>query len=166
MRIKFTEGARQLGIPPLQVLVELAAMNQPSEECWPEFDDGFVETLRERRRIRAGLPPKVSTAISSSAPPTDAPLPVSIGAAAILDKLVRKGYGLKSVRIFTLLQKWVHDSTHDDVDELIGRGNLEWTDPGRTAVNLLANRLPDTERIVELYRRKQKEGLLNRGNEG
>jgi hypothetical protein len=66
-----------------------------------------------------------------------------------------KGYGLKSVRVFTLIQKWVHGTTEDHVRELIRRGNLEWTDQERTGVNLVADRMPDTERIVDAYRRRQ-----------
>ena len=153
MKIKYTDVARHLGVPPLQVLVELASMNQPWEDCWPVCDDGFIETLRERRRIRAGLAPRAFAPAPEPAPTTSsANLPVSAGAAAILDKLLRKSYGLKSVRVFTLLKKWVHDSKEEDIEELVERGNLQWTDPSRSSVNLAANRLPDTERIVDLYR--------------
>ena len=61
------------------------------------------------------------------------------------------------MRVFTLLQKWVHQASDEDVKELIQRGNLEWTDATiRTAVNLVADKLADTERIVELYRRMQR----------
>lgn len=154
MRVNFVAAAKQLGIPPLQVLVELAAMNQPWVECWPELDEGFVETLRERRRIRAGLAPRVPDPSPTHHPRVSAAsLPVSRGAAAILDKLLRKSYGLRSVRVFTLLQKWCHDSREDDVQALVNRGNLEWTDSSRSGVNLVANALPDTEQLVDLYRR-------------
>jgi len=155
MRINCLEAASQLGIAPLQVLVELAAMNQPWEECWPEFEEGFVSTLRERRRLRMGLPPAPHraqpTAISYPTKPTRT-LPVSDLAAAILDKLMRKNYGLKSVRAFTLTQKWVHGASSEHVEELIERGNLEWSDPDRTTVNLVASKLADTEQIVEILR--------------
>jgi len=155
MRVKYTDVARRLGVSPLQVLVELASMNQPWEDCWPACDEGFVETLTERRRVRAGLAPRAFNPAPEPAPTSPvAALPVSDGAAAILDKLMRKSYGLKSVRIFTLLKKWVHDSKEEDIEELVERGNLQWTDPSRSSVNLAANRLHDTEGIVDIYRRK------------
>lgn len=84
-------------------------------------------------------------------------LPVSEPAAAILDKLLRKSYGLKPVRVFTLIKKWVHSANQDHIDELIKRGNMEWTDNSlKTSVNLVADRLADTERIVEILRRAQR----------
>jgi hypothetical protein len=152
MRVSYLESATVLGIPPLQVLVELAAMNQPWAECWPICDEGFVQTLAERRRLRMGF--SVSSPRSGARPAVAAPeqLPVSTFAAAILDKLLRKSYGLKSIRVSTLVQKWVHGATKDHVQELLERGNLEWSDTGKSTVNLVADRLPDTERIVDVYR--------------
>ena len=151
MRLSYLEAATALGVPPLQVLVELAAMNQPWEDCWPVCDQGFVQTLGERRRLRMGF--SVASPRSGSQTLEVAPerLPVSPLAAAILDKLLRKSYGLKSIRVSTLVQKWVHGATKDHVQELLDRGNLEWSDTGST-VNLVADRLLDTERIVDIYR--------------
>lgn len=155
MRISYLDAASALGVSPLQVLVELAAMNQPWTECWPDCDDGFVHTLRERRRMRMGF-------VSATAKPAPRPnpssaddLPVSEPAAAILDKLLRKSYGLKSIRVFTLVKKWVHGATESDIRELVRRGNLDWSDPARSTVNLVASRLLDTEYIVEIYRRRK-----------
>lgn len=155
MRIPLREAARQLGLPPLQVLVELAAMDQPPGEGFPDVDQGFVETIRQRRQIRMGLQPTATRpqASPSASPPATEPLPVSREAAAILDKLWRKGYGLKPIRVFTLVRKWVHEATEDHVRELIDEGYLEWTDEGdRTTVNLVAGRLADTERVAERFR--------------
>lgn len=156
MNVSCVELARRLGVPPLQVLVELAAMNQPWTECWPGCDEGFAATLVERRRVRMGLAPRSPGLSMPESPmtPASAELPVSEAAGAILDKLLRKSYGLKSVRVFTLLKKWIHQASETDIKELIQRGNLEWTDAGRTAVNLVASKLADTERIVDLYRRR------------
>lgn len=151
MRFSYLEAATALGVAPLQVLVELAAMNQPWEDCWPGCDEGFVQTLGERRRLRMGF--SVASPTSRSQPVEATPeLPVSPLAAAILDKLLRKSYGLKSIRVSTLVQKWVHGATKDHVQELLDRRNLEWSDTGKVTVNLVADRLPDTERIVEVYR--------------
>lgn len=155
MHIAYSELARRLRISPLQVLIELAAMQQPWDGCWPECDDGFEATIHEQRRVRLGLPP---TAIRSrGAGPQVAPLdrlPVSEAAAAILNKLVTKGYGLKPVKVFTLTQKWVHSATERDIRELVDRGNLEWTNAERQTVNLVADRMGDTEAIVDTYRRR------------
>ena len=156
MRVHYFDAAAELGVPPLQVLVELAAMNQPWEECWPECDEGFVATVRERRRVRMGFTPESGKPQPATSPRQEDKLPVSDLAAAVLDKLLRKSYGLKSVRVFTLVQKWVHGSTEAHIRELVQRGNLEWTDAARSlAVNLVASRLSDTEYIVEIYRRRQ-----------
>jgi hypothetical protein len=154
VRIQLREVAIQLGLPPLQVLIELAAMGQPPGECYPEVDEGFVETIRQTRRVRMGLPaaPPRPHPTHRAAAPAPGPLPVSPEAAAILDKLWRKGYGLKPVKVFTLVQKWVHEANEDHVRELVERGYLEWTDPDRDVVNLVAGRLADTERVVEQYR--------------
>jgi hypothetical protein len=62
---------------------------------------------------------------------------------------------MKPVRVFTLLQKWVHEATAADVEALVARGNLEWSEGLDQAVNLVASRLPDTDRIVGIYRRRQ-----------
>jgi hypothetical protein len=103
MKIALHAMALTLGVSPLQLLIELAAMKQPVEDCWPECEDGFEATIRTRRRLRAGFPDTPPTHFSGpstlEAPPS---LPVSRAAAAILDKLVRKNYGLKPVRISTL----------------------------------------------------------------
>jgi hypothetical protein len=152
MRLSYLEAATALGVPPLQVLVELAAMNQPWEECWPSCDEGFVQTLGERRRLRMGFSAFSPRSAAQPVEATPEQLPVSPFAAAILDKLLRKSYGLKSIRASTLVQKWVHGATKDDVQELLERGNLEWSDAGKSTVNLVADRLPDTERIVDVYR--------------
>lgn len=141
------------------MLVELAGMSQPWVDCWPECDDAFAGTLAERRRIRMGLSPRLHVRpVNPEPPPIDEEkLPVSEPAAAILDKLLRKSYGLKPVRVFTLVQKWVHQANEDHVEELMERGNLEWTDASlKTTVNLVADRLADTERIVEIFRRVQR----------
>jgi aryl carrier-like protein len=102
-----------------------------------------------------GLPVQSGRQAKSPPPKIEASLPVSDHAAAILDKLLRKSYGLKSVRVFTLIKKWVHGSSDSDIRELVERGNLQWTDDGRTAVNLASERLQDTEHIVEIYRRQR-----------
>ncbi len=158
MKIPLREAARTIGLPPLQVLVELAAMDQPPGECFPDVDQGFVETIRQRRQVRMGLLPAPARmhAPPSASPPAAGPLPVSREAAAILDKLWRKGYGLKPIRVFTLVRKWVHEATEDHVRELVDEGYLEWTDDGdRTTVNLVAGRLADTERVAERYRAQE-----------
>lgn len=159
MKVAYLHAAAVLGVSPLQVLVELAAMNQPWEECWPAFDEGYVDTLRARRRLRMGFVATPERPTPRPSATADERLPVSELAAAILDKLLRKGYGLKSVRVSTLVQKWVHGTTEEQIWELVQRGNIEWTEGARggarSAVNLVTSRLPDTEHIVEVYRRQQ-----------
>lgn len=158
MKVSYRILARNLGLPPLQVLTELAALGQPWEECWPNCEDEWEPTIRDVRRRRMGLPatgaPRLSSAPSMTGRAEDR-LPVSAASAAILDKLLRKNYGLKPVRVFTLLKKWMHEGSEADVEALVDRGNLEWTEGHRDAVNLVAAKLADTESIVELYRRRQ-----------
>lgn len=161
MQIPYAELGRRLGLAPLQVLVELAAMRQPWEECWPLCDDGFEATIKEQRRIRLGLPitaPRIDRRATTEKRVTERSLPVSEAAAAILNKLISKGYGLKPVKVFTLIKKWVHMATEEDVRELVHRGNLGWTDPERSAVNLVADNMADTETIVEIFRHRQRSG--------
>jgi hypothetical protein len=88
---------------PLRVLVELAAMSQPGGDRWPGCDDAFEGTLAERRRIRMGLLPRLYARPGiATLPSGEEKLAVSEPAAAILDKLLRKSYGLKPIRVFTL----------------------------------------------------------------
>jgi hypothetical protein len=161
MPTEYAEVARRLGISPLQVLVEMAAMRQPWEECWPACDEGFEATIKEQRRVRLGLPLPShrpdGRAVKQSAIAGQS-LPVSEPAAAILNKLVAKSYGLKPVRVFTLINKWVHAATEADVRELVHRGYLAWANPERDAVNLVADRMAETEMIAEMYRRRQRSG--------
>lgn len=161
MQIPYSELARRLGISPLQVLIELAAMRQPREECWPACDEGFEATIKEQRRNRLGLPitpPRTAGRATTEKRVTERSLPVSEAAAAILNKLISKGYGLKPVKVFTLIKKWVHVATEEDVRELVHRGNLGWTDPERSAVNIVADKMADTEMIVEIFRHRQRGG--------
>ena len=155
MKKSFVEASGELGVVPLQVLVELAAMSQPWDECWPEVDEGFINTLKERRRFRMGF--SVTQVRSSLRQQEEIieRLPVSEFAAAILDKLHRKAYGLKPIKIFTLIHKWVHGASEDHVHELIKRGNLAWVENGRTTVILVADRLQDTENIAKLFQRSK-----------
>lgn len=155
MKVRYLDAATALGVAPLQVLVELAAMNQPHEDCWPECDEGFIQTLRERRRLRMGFPAIApSRPVDEGGSQPDQRLPLSESAAAILDKLVRKSYGLKSVRVNTLVQKWMHAPSDEGIRELVQEGFLEWSDGDRSRVNLVGSMLAETERIVELYRKR------------
>jgi hypothetical protein len=159
MPVQYVEVAGRLGIAPLQVLVELAAMQQPWGQCWPECDEGFEATIKQQRRFRLGLPipahrpdgPTVQEARLA-----ERSLPVSERAAEILNKLVAKNYGLKRVKVFTLINKWVHEATEDDVRDLVHKGYLAWTDPDeRDAVQLVADRMAEIESIADAYRRRR-----------
>jgi hypothetical protein len=160
MRIDYRVIAETLGISPIQILVELASMSQPIEECWPACEEGFQDTIRARRRTRAGFD-EVQASPRRGRPSdvsTTGALLVSRPAAAVLDKLLRKNYGLKSVRVFTLTKKWVHGSSAEDVEALVRRGNLLWSDSTHESVTLDPTRLADTEEIVAAYRALPSDG--------
>lgn len=152
MKVPLNEIARKTGLSNIQVLFELALMGQPPDQCWPECDDGFVQTLLLRHKANF-VAPEASASNDSSEPSTDnKALPISVRAAEILNKLMSKKYGSKPIQVFTLTKKWVHGSSEDDVRELVKRGNLEWVDGDRNTVRLCLDKLGDTEKLVQQYR--------------
>lgn len=164
MKIPLTKISKEIGMSTFQVLFELALMSQPYEQCWPECDDGFIETIRSRHRDLS----KMGDANGEHVPESRSnllkveSLPISFGAAAILHKLWLKQYGCRPIQVFTLTKKWVHNATEEDIEQLISRGNLEWLDDRRTTVRLNHRTLQDTLHIVELYRinKQQSENAL------
>jgi hypothetical protein len=130
MKIPTTDAARKLGIHPASFVLYVSEMVGDLSDCWPEVDEGFIETIRTLR---------FADAADATPPATDAVQPASepheVGIAKrrsqaelrLLDKMERHDkWGGSSVSRRTLHNNYcqnVHD-LDDAIDALVGEGLL------------------------------------------
>lgn len=128
--LRTSEAARALGLHTLDFVARLHGMVGSWSECWPEVDDGYVETLRillDRPRAKRvqdpGSPPAQPAARG------DDPCPHSIGdhAARLIEKMWRKGrWGDMRVSHDTIHVHMMRDidDSEEVLDDLVRRGIL------------------------------------------
>jgi hypothetical protein len=85
------EAAKSLGLHPANLVLYLSCLGAPFEDCWPEVDEGWLETLRgtywhlfeEKQKMHGAEQ-------SPDLHGTAAKKEVSVSAMKVLDKLQRK----------------------------------------------------------------------------
>jgi hypothetical protein len=127
-KIATSEAARLLRDHPANVVRSLSEMVSSLQDCWPEVDEGFVDTLRTLRREVPPGPSNQAVAPPSPTLPVTIPTPVSSETALrILDKLERKDkWGGNAIGWDTLRNHYCQGlrDLDDAVDELVEEGLL------------------------------------------
>ena len=91
MIIKLQEASRQLAIHPLNLLLKIYPMVGNLGDCYPELDNGLVETVKElgvQHHRDSGRPVAPTTAPIKAAEPTGE-VELSAGAQKVIEKLWR-----------------------------------------------------------------------------
>ncbi len=84
-------AAQELGIHPANLILYLSMLGAPFEDCWPEVDDGWLQTLRQTYRDIFNIEAeKVSNLAEKDISSKAKSWMFSKSALKILDKLHRK----------------------------------------------------------------------------
>jgi len=154
MRIPTHKAAQMAGLHPAEFVLAVARMVGSLDECWPKVDEALVQTVIAMRQPRT----EPATAQPEPSPPRPAEpeLPVSGGAARLLDKLCRHGkwgdHHTPWDELHNHLGRGIPD-LDDVVDELVQLGLLVQHDPGpKGRYSLRTGRKAEIERIVSALR--------------
>ena len=128
MEIKTPEAASRLGIHPLNLLLKLFPMVGSIEDCWPNLEEGYIDTVQAL--ADGGQRPSAQPAIQSPEPsPQEPPANPSAGfnkgCVRVLEKLWRKDrWAGRAVAWETLHNHYCQDvdNLEETVEELVQRG--------------------------------------------
>lgn len=121
-KISTSDAARRLRDHPANVVRDVSEMVTGLDDCWPELDEGFVDTLKTLRGVHR---PEQIDEHTKGAEPAIAPAPKlrrSSAALKVLDKLERKDkWGGNAIGWDTLRNHYCHGvgGLDDAVDELV-----------------------------------------------
>ena len=178
MRIPTVEAAKRLGIDPGTLILRVSELVGDFTDCWPEIDEGFVDTLRqleggfesvreapapaeESASLRRESPedPGVHPADASGGPSPAAPRSRSDPARfRVLDKLERQErWGSKTVNWDTLRNHWCRgvERLEEAVGQLVDERLLSVAEYGnrrRGPFSLNAARKRAIQRLLKEYR--------------
>ena len=160
MKIRTSEAAVRLGVHPLGLVLAVRPMVGGIEDCWPEIDDGFVETLRaagygQSESARAARHGDGAKQPSGSAPAVSPVLSVSHAAAEVLDKMSRQDkWGKNTVSLDTLRNHYCRTVSNVEVavDELVDREFLLVEGGRKGTYSLNPARKGEIDRNVGLIR--------------
>lgn len=128
MKIKTSEAASRLGIHPLNLLLKLFPMVGSIEDCWPDLDEGYVDTIRtlgEGAQRPTSQPAARLPEPPPEQPPADPLAGIDRGSVRVLEKLWRKDrWGGRAVAWETLHNHYCQDvdNLEEAVEELVQRG--------------------------------------------
>jgi len=158
MRIPTYKAAAKLGLHPADFLLSMSHMVGSLSDCWPEVDEGFVDTVGVLLKGFTPVPPEKQRATKTipQPPPPAATLPISDGAARILDKMERADKWGKKMTVWDQVNRVFAHGVEDvdaALDELKKCGLLEVQGTGKKAqFSLNTSRQADIERIVKQFR--------------
>lgn len=157
MKIPTSEAARRLGMHPANFLRAVSGLVGGLGDCWPEIDDGYVETLRELRdgwrNQEQGGQRKPSGGVPELAGESRAT--VSEGATRVLDKLARQGrWGTNMVSLDTLKNHYCRGVPDIEavLEEVLQRELVVSPDGRWGPFSLNPDRKVEIERIVSALR--------------
>ncbi len=152
-RIPLHEAARRLGAHPLTVAFRLASLTDDFADCWPDVEDGYVETLKSMSGTLVVAPhpepaPRPAAAIAA---PSSQNRTLSLGTTAVfvVEKLYRKNRWGKFSVSYTSLRHMCHNpkDLNKAIDEL-RRADLLIVEGHDKAFSLDPGRKGDIEAIA------------------
>src|SRR5258707_722135 len=92
MAIKIIDASKDLKIHPMNLILALSHLVPNLDDCWPEVDEGFIETIKPMNLVTASRSQSekhVSKKEETATIQSKFSVSVSEGAARIVDKLER-----------------------------------------------------------------------------
>jgi len=157
-KISTSDAARRLRDHPANVVRDVSEMVTGLDDCWPELDEGFVDTLKTLRGVHQ---PEQIDEHTKSAEPAIAPASKprrSSAALKVLDKLERKDkWGGNAIGWDTLRNHYCHgvSGLDDAVDDLVREEFLLAGESRDGPYSLNPARKGEIESLVEEWRRKR-----------
>jgi hypothetical protein len=159
MKTKTANASQRAGMHPLNFLVAIYQMVGGLDDCWPEIDDGYVETVLALRHRHEFIESKATTAPATGpttvAGEVGAELSVSESAARVLDKLERGDRWARNAISFDTLRNHLCrgiSNIERAVEELVSKELLLPGGGRKGPYSLNPERTTDIERIVNQLR--------------
>jgi hypothetical protein len=145
------EAARELGVHPLNFLLRLYPLVGSLDECWPDVDQGYLDTARaiwpSRRVSTPPIQPKPEERVARDQ--RQIPLGLSRGAARVIEKLWRKDrWGDLGVAYASLRHMCQDVQDLDDAIEEVLEANLLPTETKKGPFSLNPSRKGDIEAVA------------------
>lgn len=148
MKKTLCEVAKTFNLPPATLILYLSSLGAPIDDCWPEVDDIWLDTLRSRYSKHLEVKDISSTPIQQNQ------VDISQDAIKLIDKLYRKDYwGNHTISWDSLRNHLMPNVSNlkEIVDELINKGYTRATS-FHAPLSLNPDRKMGIESLVQHFR--------------
>lgn len=160
-KISICEASARLKMHPSNFLILASKLVGTIEDCWPEIEEGLVETIISLKRPRyVGNNEKENVHVDQPKTTIEKKLPISEEASIVLEKLFRKKFfGTNSVSLRTIKINLCRNvqNVENAIEELVKSGYLEHQ-PRRDVYSLMPAKTHEIEEIAQAVREKTKLG--------